>query len=255
MAKLHELLAAFKDKVAKTAKIRQETLKVFVHNVALFWGSTKTTKAHNESRSKEFDSVAHKERATTVPERLFYSFAAFMEEIDIIATMDMSNTTAFADLIVDDVVIAKKVPAVTLLAIEREAKLWREAIEAAPTRDTSIAWDPAPDVGEYVYVCRHPVTTKRTEKQSVIVELAAATKEHKAQVKENIADVPVADITEIVYNGMISSREKMELLERCDKIIAAAKEAKSRANEADVIPLKIGDPIQAFILAPLKKAA
>ena len=251
MSKLHQLIAVQADSDAKTKAILDESAKVFSSKSDLFWGSVKTVKAFDQARSQELDSTEYKERATTVPDRLEYSFKTIAENLNVIAQIDATNAKARADLVIDGKTILKDVPAVTLLALEREGKKWLEMIRHAPTLPSGIAWEPAPQEGKHVFVTKHPTVNKRTEKVSTPVVLYAATKEHPAQVKENIINIPVADITETTYSGMISSADKAALLERVEKLIRAAKEARTRANDAEVIPIKIGEEISSFILGEL----
>ena len=248
MPKLHQLIAVQADSDAKNKALIDESAKVFSNKSDLFWGSVKTVKAFDQARSQEIDSTEYKERATTVPERLDYTFQSIADNLNLIAQIDATNAIARADLVIDGQVLLKDVPAVTLLALEREGKKWLELIRHSPTLPHGIAWEPAPQEGKNVFVTKHPVVNKKTEKVSTPVVLYAATKEHPAQVKENIINIPIADITETTYSGMISSADKAALLDRVEKIIRAAKEARTRANEAEVVPLKIGREIASFIL-------
>ena len=70
-------------------------------------------------------------------------------------------------------------------------------------------------------------------------------------MEENIINIPIADITETTYSGMISSADRAAILERVEKLIRAAKEARTRANDAEVIPIKVGEDIASFILGEL----
>jgi hypothetical protein len=248
MPKLYELVAVQNDAATKANTIVAETTKVLIHNTNLFTGHVKTTVAFDQARTQELDSIEHKERATTVPDRLAYTFKELIDEVNRGATIDQTNSQAKSDIIVDDVVIAEKVPSVTLLALERKIKSWKAMFDAMPTLQAGTSWIKAPEEGPNVYKTEHPNIKKRTEKKSVVVVLAPATDKHPAQVKENITDVPVADITQIDYSGMITSEQKAGMLDRADRLLRAVVAARTRANDLEVVNLKPGKAIAEYLL-------
>lgn len=247
MPKLHELLAVITDRTNVFKAVAIETARVFTSKPDLFLGTVKTTKAFDDSRSQQIDGTEYKELVTTVPERWNYTLRNLTDEMNVSGSIDLTNCKAKADLVVDGIVLAKDVPVATLLTVESKAKHLMEILKGAPTLQAGIAWDPAKDKGEHVFVSRHPVVRKKTEKVMTPVVLYAATDKHPAQVKEVVNDVPVGDITETSYSGMVSSAWKNEQLEKLQKLAEAAKQARMQANDCEVVKSTIGDVLNNFL--------
>lgn len=247
-AKLHELVAIQNDADGRVKLMVAETIKVFDHQRHLFQGHTKITKAFDDSKSQELDETENVIRTTTVPARLEYTFREIIVELNRSATIDRTNCTAKADLVVDGVVLVRDVPATTFLGLERRAKLWLDMLKKVPTLPTGIAWELAPDQGADVFVTKHPTVKNKTKPVTSVIELSPATKEHKAQVKEVVSDVAVASMTTTQYNGMVTPEYMAALCLRAEKLIEAAKTGRTRANEAEVEDLKMGEVITAWLL-------
>jgi hypothetical protein len=249
MAKLHELLAVRDDRSNKAKKIVDETRHVLGHNRNLFAGTVKTVRAHDDKRSKEFDSDETISVTTSVQARLEYTFGAVISAIDVAATIAQTNTIAKADIVVDGVTLKTNVPATTLLELEKELTQWRETVNLCPTLPSGIDWIPADNQAiPNVFVTKHPIVKKRSEKVTTPVVLYAHTDKHPAQVKEVVNDVPVADITETAYNAMLKSETKAAMLERVDKLIVAVKEARARANDTEAQFSNVGKVLADYVL-------
>lgn len=247
--KLHELLAVREDRANKAKKITDETRHILGHQRNLFTGSIKRVKAHDEGRSREFDEETITSVTTSVQDRLEYTFASIISAIDVSAAIALANTQAKADIIVNGIVLKAGVPATTLLELEKDLVQWRETLNLCPTLPAGILWDVAEDQSvQHVYVTRHPIVKKRSEKVSTPVVLYQATDKHPAQVKEVVNDVPVADIVEITYNAMLKSEVKAGMLERVDELLVAVKEARARANETEVKTTNIGQVLAKYVL-------
>ncbi len=83
--------------------------------------------------------------------------------------------------------------------------------------------------------------------------LYEATKEHPAQVKEIVEDLPIGAILEQEWSSLITPATKADLIDRCDILLRAVKKARARANEldTDVATNKIGKKLLEFIFHPL----
>ena len=106
-------------------------------------------------------------------------------------------------------------------------------MKAIPTRSASIEWIES-EAGANVMRTKNPVSRFRTQKKTDWKVVVEATPQHAAQVKEVTADVPVGIFREIQYTSMPSEREKNALVERIEKLLAAVKTARAKANEANV---------------------
>jgi hypothetical protein len=63
-----------------------------------------------------------KEMDTTVKEKLEYFLKSMVQSVDVTASKDATNQVAIADLEVNGVVVAKDLPATTLLTLETKVK-------------------------------------------------------------------------------------------------------------------------------------
>lgn len=84
------------------------------------------------------------------------------------------------------------------------------------------------------------------------VILAPATDKHPAQVKESTRDNVVGSFTLVKRSGAVTAVQKSEAIKQIDAILVAVKQARMRANETEVIQMKIGAEIVKLLLAPLK---
>lgn len=249
--KLFELIPIIEDRDTDAKKVLEETAHAFKNQRNIFVGAVKRTVAFDDSRAQALNGEERVERATTVPERLMYTLDRMTPDIDVNAAVDRTNALAKADIVLDDgTVIMKDVPVATLLGLERRLKALRAVLVETPTLPQGISWVPDSSAGKFVWVTAHPSVVKKTEKIMTPVELSPATKEHKAQVKENVQDVPVADIIETKYNGMITPQDLSEMLTRLTNLQTAVKKARQRANDIPVEDLKVGAALKDYLLGP-----
>lgn len=223
-------------------------LRVFSKAGDYFSGFVKVTTAHDESRAKEMNGTEHKALATTVPAKLEHTAGMISSLIDLQATIDKANQSAVADLIVDDVVLLTGVTSVTLLAIEREFKKFLEIAKQAPTNTLGIEWVPAPEISADVWKSKHDQVAKKTEQTISPIILVPATDRHPAQVDKIPKQVPVADYTTTLFSGALTSADKAAICERLQKVIDAAKEAVTRANDVDAPAQHLGAKLFKFAL-------
>ena len=247
MSKLHQLVAVLNDLAGQARKILEETNQVFGQKTEHFIGMIKKTEAYDEARKQGIDGIEEKKLVTTVPARFDYTFEKLSAELDAIFQIDLTNQQAKADLVVDDIVIATNVPAVTLLAIENKAKQWLDMVLKAPTLDSGIEWIPDTNEGEFIFRTARPEVTRKTEKVLTPVVLAPATDKHPAQVKESTKDEPIANITTTKLSGCMSSALKAEMANRIQKLILGAKQSRCKANEQETVIGKIADKIFGYI--------
>ena len=86
-----------------------------------------------------------------------------------------------------------------------------------------------------------------TNKQVKSTVLYEATKEHPAQIDKWTEDVKVGRYLVHTNSGMITPATKAEILGRLDKLAQAAKQARMRANTAEVVQWKVGKTLMDFI--------
>ena len=249
---LHTLLVVHDQLKERVAKMISETLKVFKGGQAKvesgpLKGIDKSYTPISEDGMK-FEPVK-KNLITTVPERLNFTFDAFEALFDHVATRDLTNTTAFADVEVDGTVILKHIPVDTLIEGQKLLTQIRELLKEIPTLDGSHDWKPSEKPGVWML---GPVVTYYRTKITKPLEMAPATKEHKAQIKEITEDVIQGSYFTKYYDGSMTSAAQEALLAECDKLIAAFKEAQKIANSVEVLNLKVGAVILGRLRAKLQ---
>ena len=243
---LHELIAVEGDLHNTTKAILDEATVTFTKKADHFMGQHRALVYYNEARTQE-NEQAHKAIVTTVDKKLDYVAGRVTKYYDALLQKEDANRRASADLVVDDVVLGTALPATFLLGMESRLKALREVLLHVPTLDPSAVWAEDKGAGDGVYRS-DPVRTKRTEKTIRSKVLYDATKEHPAQIEKWNEDVAVAAIETVYQSGMWTPSKKADVLARLDKLLAAVKRARQRANTADVAPLKIGKAMFDYIL-------
>lgn len=239
--KQHQFVVAEQEKKGAYAKIVGETQKVF-RGGDLFKGLEKVYKPKAEGGDPlPSDS---KKVVTTVGERLEWTEKTVSELLNFEATRDKTNMVACADIDVDGVVIATSVPVTTLLSLEKRLIEVRQYYDAIPTLDLSAEWTPVPNSNMFK---NGPVETYRYVKKTEGVTLYPHTDKHPAQVKEVTNDVLVGTFSQTNYSGEVQPGNKAEWLGRIDRLIEAVKRARAKANETEVVDLKIGKAMFDYI--------
>lgn len=247
MTKMHEILAVEGDLEGEYKRVSEEAIRVFQKGEH-FQGKTRTLKMFNEDRSHEEEPAAqHQELTTTVAQKLGYTSKAIINYLDVVLQKEATNQKAVSDLIVDGGTIATGLPATFLLGLETKLKNIRTMYESIPTLSPGIKWSKDESQGPDVWTQEFPEKAMRTEKILKPFVLYEATKEHPAQVKELSDSVNVGVYTSTVVSGMLSPREKSELLGRIDGLIRAVKKARQRANTQEVVKINIGKILMDYI--------
>lgn len=251
MAKIHELLALESDKVAAANALVDEGVVTFSKKPDHFLGLIKTVEMYDEQRSAE-GTTDVKEIVTSVDDKLDHVWTALIEAIDVTTAKENSNTVpaARADVIIGDKKILENVPATALLALEKKLRRIQDLYNAIPTLDPAYAWIPDTDSAvKGAMTTAHPQEQQKTEKVHDFKVMVPPTDKHPAQVTEFTLDRNVGKIKTIRTSGMVSPATKALWLKRIADLASAVKEARSRANMADVARLPAGAAIREFIHA------
>jgi hypothetical protein len=249
MAKLHELLAVESSVNGNYQRDTDESLKVFGRPEA-FRKVTKS-KVYFAEDDQRLNASEVTEITTTVGDRLKWFSGHATKFFDLVLQKDRTNQKAVADLDVDGFVIAKDVPATTLLMLESKLQEVRKVIDAAPTLPAGIRW--TKDEAEGLWVTADPIVTFSTKKVTKPVVLYEATKEHPAQVKEVSEDVPVAKVTQTTWAGLLTASEKAVILGRLDTLLQAVKKARQRANTVEVEKGELGKNLFSYLFDGIVK--
>lgn len=169
--------------------------------------------------------------------------------LDVSATKDMSNTTAFADVKVGDETIIQNAPVTFLLPFEKFlSQEIRGLVESLPVLDAAQDWTLSEAEREGIY--ETPVVRRhRTKKVNRVLELSPATDKHPAQVSLVAEDVLAGYWNEKKFSGAIPASRKAELIDRVEDLIEAVKFAREKANDTEVTDLKVGDSVFGFLFA------
>jgi hypothetical protein len=162
---------------------------------------------------------------------------------DVTATKDWANTTATADVVVDDEVLVEGAPVTFLLFLEKQLADLRTYVEALPTLDPTEVW--VPDSGGVWRT--EPTQTTRTRKVPRNHVLAEATPEHPAQVQVYMEDVVIGDWTTIKRSGAAHEDRRTELVDRVDRLQQAVKFAREQANSTDVVDQRVGAAVLGYL--------
>lgn len=246
-SKLHELLAVEKDLTAIAGKMEGEAKVTFQKKPDHFRGHVKATKYLAEARSGE-NLVDTKNVVETVSARLQYALSHVGKYFDMMLSKDATNQLAKADLLVDDVVLAKDVPATFLLAMESKLATLRDLFLNIPTLDPALDWTEG-GVNDTKDVFKSNVLKSfKTEATIGRVVLYEATKEHPAQIEKYTQQVSVASIETVQYSSMWSVQQKADTIDRLDKLIQACKRARQRANAQEVNDRKVANQMFNYVL-------
>lgn len=244
---LHALLAVEGDLEGAHKKILDETKVTFTKKSDHFMGQFRKLEMFVDDGIKYPEQ--HKKLDTTVQKKLDYLMGIEVRYFDALLAKESTNQLAFADLVVDGDVLAQALPATFLLGMENRLKHLRAAYEVIPTLQPGIEWELDESQGEGVYKIKHPEEKLKTETVVEPIVLYEATKEHPAQIKEVSKTNNVGKYITITWSGMITPAEKSVLLGRIDKLIRAFKQARQRANTAEVKQRSIGKELFDYINA------
>ncbi len=178
----------------------------------------------------------------------------FSEMVDLIATNDVGNQTAIANVMVacpsgDDVCVLKDVPVTHLLYLEKALSEMRNFIANLPVLNSMYKWTFDDNRDCFVTV---PIQSTRTSKRKYKFVKAEATDKHPAQVDVYDEDVPVGIWNTTYISTALDGTTKKEYLRRIDALIDGVKKAREIANGREVEMIHYGGEIVDFIFAKVK---
>ena len=165
---------------------------------------------------------------------------------DLTLAKDMANQEAIADVEVDGQIILTGVPATYLLWLEKKLQDLHTVIVKLPTLPQGETWSEDPTQDAYVTPVTETTRTKKTPRAFVKYE---ATKEHPAQVEVVQEDRLVGIWSTTKYSGALPVSKVQELRERIEKLMAAVKVAREKANLVPVEKPSAGAAVFSYLLA------
>ncbi len=248
MAKLHELLAVESNLRGQSEVTRKDLLQTFEKKRHHFSETLTTFKSDTEGVEPKVEAQLGLQ--STIHRELAWISEKIIASIDAAHQIDVANTIAKADIIMEDGrVVLKDVPATSLLQLEKRIKEIQELVTGIPTLDPSKGFEPDTTRGENIFKARD-IEKPRTEKKFSYVVMVQPTDKHPAQVKELVLDSRIGIILQQEWSSLITVAEKGDMLDRVEALLRAVKKARSRANEQeiDVRSNKIGAAIIDFVL-------
>lgn len=150
---------------------------------------------------------------------------------------DTTNMLAEADVVVDGATLIADAPVPYLLWLEKRLTDLRTFVEKWPTLDPAEAWVVDPTTGLYATPAQE---TTRSQKQLRALVKYDATDKHPAQTETYSVDVPVGTWATTKLSGGVSQAEKSAALDRVDKLLAAVRSAREKANGIEVPTVTVG---------------
>lgn len=168
--------------------------------------------------------------------------------LDVTLTKDTANCTAAADVTVNGEPLLRAVPVTYLLFLEKQLTDVHTFVAKLPLLDPAEDWEDAVDPVTGCWKTR-PAQTVRSKKVPRNHEVAAATKEHPAQVQVYTEDVPAGDWTTVKFSGALPATRVRTLLDRVEELQRAVKYAREEANGTEVTDRKAGEIIFGYLFA------
>jgi hypothetical protein len=242
---LHQLLAVKADLEKKGELILAESITTFTKKAEHFDGVMKVYEPKEEAGEQIPPET--KEIVTTVSDKINYTKESVVKAIDARISMEETNASGSvnAELKVGDKSFGT-FSAISLLALEEWLGKVRALYKDIPTLDPTKHWDLDASAGANRY--KTPEEIKfRSIKKNVPITLAPATDKHPAQVQLAQDEFQVGQYKTTYASGRISPSQKSDLLQRIDDLILAVKQAKAKANTAEVNQIKVGESIFDFV--------
>lgn len=246
MTKLHELLAVEGNLKGQADKTRTDQASTYDKKRHLFEKKLVTFTPNTEGAQTVTETQS--DIQTTVRKELSLLQPILAKAIDASNQVAEANTKARADVIDENgVVILTNVPATSLLELEKRLAEVHSLVSVIPTLDPAKGFELDKTLGDGYYKARS-VLKQRTKKAKKVLVKYEATDKHPAQTETYDEDVPVGQVQEQEWSGLITPAEKSELLNKVDTLSRAVRRARSRANDVEVdTSKKIGNDLLKYI--------
>ncbi len=240
--RLSQLLAA-RDTVKSHTNPRFTELQKMVKRPELFQGMSKTyQKQKEDSDDQPPESVRVQKRVDDVLDDLRKLCS---EQFDAVASVDVGNCSAKADVVVDEKVLLKDCPVTFLLSLEKDLKQVRSLLDDLPVLDPAHKWSLDASAGLFK---TEEFRTNRTNKVQKSLVLLEPTEKHPGQAQMITVDETVGQWVTSAASGATTVDKKKQLLEKCDKLINAVQAAREEANSVKTTSVQVGKAVFDFLL-------
>jgi hypothetical protein len=243
--KLNQVIA-----IEKTVRSEHQSRLTNIHRMSshpeLFSGFVKRYEPKDEE-GERYPDERQVVRARC-EDNLREAFESFVGMINTVATKDIGNCSALADVQVGapSFVLMQSIPATHLLFWEKALVDLRTFVQSLPELDPSEEWATDGDSG---LSKTGEIKTQRTAKEQKPIVLYDATPEHPAQTQMITQDVVVGYWNTVKLSGAISAVRKKEILARLSNVQKAVKTAREEANAVDVEKAKVAKEVFDYILS------
>lgn len=170
-----------------------------------------------------------------------------VDAINAVATKDATNMEAKADLVVDNQIMQVDVGISHLLWLEKYLIEWHGALAALPVLSPTKKWNRV-DTEDGLWAA-DPEEVARTTKETVPLVLHPGNDKHPPQVTTVQKDIRTGIVRKTVFSGAIPAPRKQQLLDNCDVLIRAVRDAIARANQTVAVEIDSeGDAIMNRLL-------
>jgi len=247
MPKLHELLAVKTNLVGQGDKAVNDQKDLFAKKRHHFGASIRQYTPLTEGAQPVTEEQS--DIQTTVAKELEWLANIFAKGMDNSFLIDVANTQARANIVLEDgTVLRKDVPTTALLALEGDLEKIQSLVAAIPTLDPAKAFRPDEQKGPGYWQARETITNRTKKVKKVLVKYEA-TKEHAAQTEVYDTDEVIGTVRTQEWSTLITPAQKADMLDRCDQLVRAVRRARSRANDFDIEAAgnKIGKTVLDFV--------
>lgn len=247
--KLHELLGSQSQVFTQATKVRTDLQTTFDKRPLLFGERIVKFQPSEEGVQAAIESQSSIQSTIAKELRWFTDLVA--KALDSEATIDIGNTKAKADVVLDDgTTLLTGLPATQLLQLDKRLGEVLQFVQTVPTLDPAKGFTLAPDRGEGIYIARE-VHKKRTRKDQAALVLLAPTVQHPGSAVQITKDVEIGTIVEQEWSSLITPATKSLMLERVEELRRAVKQARARANDIEVADVKIGKTLLDYVFQPV----
>ena len=246
--KLNQVIAISNGEKSTKQKVLSKVYQD-LSKIPLFNGITKVYKPLEDdvTGSNLIPNETHPVQAT-VQSSIEEAFKVMEKMFNIVATQDVANCEAKADISVNNKIILEEVPVTHLLFLEKQLIDLRTFVESLPVLDPAESWEFDKASGQYRSEPTKTVRSKKVMKNHVKAE---ATEKHPAQVEVYNEDVPVGTWTTTKFSGCIEKVEKNKMLNYIEDLDKAVKLAREEANSIEVQKSDFGTKILDYIFGDI----
>jgi len=238
--KLNQLIAIVQGKKTRTQKLLTEIHRGW-HNDRI--GGINRTYEPTDVEGEIFPPESRRVQLR-VPDAIQEMKDEYVNFLDCVATQDSANTSARADVKVDNKIVFKSIPVTTLLFMEKQLVDLRTFAYNIPTLPPDRVW--TMDEAKNCWVTKEEQTVK-TQKIPTTHVMFEPTEHQPGQAEIINIDKMVGHWTTIHMSGAMPESEKAAIIKRIEKLQEAVKVAREEANSVEISFVSVGTELFSHI--------